>query len=510
MNTAVIGDPGRFHVQIRRHNDLIAKTDRTDMLNDKVPMKFALEITNDGFIALYSSYDPFTPLITAHDPSPLPIKYMSFASKDSLVQYYFMCTDDIKDISYEQPIIRTELPSRFGENLVSGMKGHEAGAVTHKYDLQLCKHVQVQEYEYRNFIPLKDIVGEHYENQVINLPLLIQGGKNAHIALTSTDKPNWDRDNIYEFLIGGWDNSRIFVRRAKNSEVLEEEDTMSTINKIMPTKFTISITPAGKIFLFSEMSAYKPLIWTSDPDPLPIKYISFASDQSEVIDFYYGCPEFAQQLPMMGIALFFEDKSLVKKPISLDVHPLLENPLLYDDIDLKALAYYSRSAESWTESYDSFIFVKDAWRPRGFMLRFIVYVQSMKGAHILLSTEPKITVGNHVYEIRLGSQGNTLSQIVRKNDSEVLVEIHEQNVLSEYEPLRVIVQISNGKHSVNSSIIIYRNKSYSFRIFRRNIRSLHVPQPNRAIVAYIDSATHTNQLYRVGIVDAIAILLRPK
>lgn len=450
INIAVIGAPGLFQVQIRRHigRDVIANIGKPNLLNDKTPVKFLLEITKDGFIALYSSYDPFTPLITAHDPKPLPIKYISFASKDSLVQYYFMCTEDIQDISYEQPMIRTELPSLFGENLASGMIANKVGTVTHKYDLQLCKHVQVTENEYQKFIPLKDFVGEQYENQIINLQLLIKGGKNAHIALTSTDKPNWETDNIYEFVIGGRDNSRVVVRRTKNGEVLKEEEIMNTINKIMPTKFIFSITPAGKIFVFSDLSAYKPLIWTSDPDPLPIKYISFASNQSEVIDFFYGCPQFAQQLPMVGVAPFFEDKSLVKKPIAINMHPMLENPLLYDGIGSRALAYYSKNFESWTNSYDSFIAVKDAWRPNGFMLRFIFYVQSIEGAHILLSTEPKTVVDNpNVYEIRLGSQGNTQSQIIRKHDGKVLAEILEQNVLSEVEPLRVVVDISNGKRS---------------------------------------------------------------
>lgn len=441
---AVIGASGLFQVQIRRRigRDVIAKIGRPNLLNDKVPVKFVLEITKNGLIALYSSHDPFTPLIVAHDPNPLPIKYLSFASKNSFVQYYIMCTDDIRDTPNVSLNLSVGLPLRFAANLVAGIQMFEAGVVTHKLGLQSCKHVQVQGNEYRSFIPLKDIIGEQNENEIINLPLFIQGDKNAHIALTSTDKPNWETDNIYEFVFGASDNNRIVVRRRKNGEVFADEEITTTISKIIPTKFTISITPYGNIFVFSDLSAYKPLIWASDPDPLPIKYISFASNQSESIDFYYGCPQFTQQLQEAGKVA----PLITQKLITIGLHPLLENPLLYDDIDLKALTSLSKTVESWTNSFDSFIEVKDIWRPRGFMLRFVFYIQSHEGANIWLSTEPRLGVDHsNDYEIRLGSQDNTLSQIVRKASDEVLAEIRDQNILSEVKPLRVVIEISNGK-----------------------------------------------------------------
>lgn len=440
----VIGASELFQVQIRRRigRDVIAKIGRPNLLNDKVPVKFVLEITKNGFIALYSSHDPFTPLIVAHDPNPLPIKYLSFASKDSFAQYYVMCTDDIRDTSNALPNLSVDLPLRFAANLVTGTQMFDAGVVAHKLDVQSCKHVQVQGNEYRSFIPLMNIIGEQNENEIINLPLLIQGDKNARIALTSTDKPNWETDNIYEFVFGASENSRIVLRRRKNGVVFADEEIANTISKRIPTKFTISITPSGNIFVFSDLSAYKPLIWASDPDPLPIKYISFASNQSESIDFYYRCPQFTQQLQVAGKVAPLINQKL--KTIGL--HPLLENSMLYNDIDLKTLTNLSKNVESWKNSYDSFIEVKDVWRPRGFMLRFVFYIQSQSGANIWLSTEPRLGVDHsNDYEIRLGSQDNMLSQIVRKSSDEVLAEIREQNILSEIKPLRVVIEISNGK-----------------------------------------------------------------
>lgn len=459
--------------------DVIARIGRPNLLNGRVPVKFVLEISTNGLIALYSSHDPFTPLITAQDPTPLPIKYLSFASKNSLVQYYFQCTDDIKDDNaFKQPVPLVELPDRFGDDSDPTITVDPVNAnAANKYDLKAWKHVQVNENEYQKFIPLKDIVGENYENQVINVPLLIQGGKNAHIALTTTDKPNFELDNIYEFIIGGWENSRVVVQRKRNGEVMEEQEIQNAISKIMPTKFTITITPTGKIFIFSDLSTYKPLIWTTDPNPLAIKYISFASDQSESIDFYYGYSEPAEKktslggiaspplkgsiaYPAFGGGFTFPSMipspslndiasslingvtNIVIKPFTIDLHPSLENPLLYAHVNLKALAHYSLSLETWKDTYDSLILVKDSWRPKGYMLRFVVYVQSTEGAYILLSTGAD---GRNGYEIRLGSHGNTLSQIVRKDTGEVLTEIREQNILSDIEPLRVIFEVSNGK-----------------------------------------------------------------
>lgn len=470
----VIGGTGFFHVQIRRRysKETLAKLGRPNLLNERVPTKFIIEVTKTGRISIWSAHNPFEPLLTAQDDHVLPIKYLSFASGvKTLNQFYFNCIDDNKDAPFEMP---ENLRSRLGEDSeeVLIVDEKKVDVIDDKYDLKSCQHMQVKDNEYKKLIPLSDLVGELKKSDVLNVPLLIQGEKNAHIVLTTSENPNWETDNVYELIIGGWDDTRIAIRRKRNSEVLQEEELSNSISKIAPTKFTLSITPSGEIVVRTDLSAYKPLIWASDPDLLPVKYIGFASNETEVIDYYYGCPSFKKTdlvISVDPIKVVDEHKvttggistsetavttttattstgMTAQELLMLSIHPMLANPILYTITDLKSLAYYSQHYETWKDTFESFLPVREDMRPNGFMLRFPFYVQGTQNAHVLLSTHSDLTVEDaKSYEIRLGAEGNTLSQIVVRSTQEVLAKIAEQNLLSETKPLRAVIELSNSK-----------------------------------------------------------------
>lgn len=109
-------------------------------------------------------------------------------------------------------------------------------------DTSRCKqHVQAKGYEYEKFVPLKEIPGAVYEGHLINFPLLIQGNKEAHILLSETATPNWEKDNVYEFVVGGWNDKKVAIRRKRNGGVLQEEDSLNNINAETATKFVVDI-----------------------------------------------------------------------------------------------------------------------------------------------------------------------------------------------------------------------------------------------------------------------------
>lgn len=57
-----------------------------------------------------------------------------------------------------------------------------------------------------------------------------------------------------------------------------------------------------------------------------------------------------------------------------------------------------------------------------------------------------------VYEIRLGLNENSLSQIGRKIGSEHMVEVHEQDILSEHKVIKVVIEVTpKGEISVWTS-----------------------------------------------------------
>lgn len=473
----VIGGTGFFHVQIRRRysKETMAKLGRPNLLNERVPTKFIIEVTKTGRVSVWSAHNPFEPLLTAQDDHVLPIKYLSFASgMKTLNQFYFNCIDDNKDAPFEMPV---NLPSRFGgseEENVLIVDEKKAEIIADKYDLKSCQHSQVKDHEYKKLIPISDLIGEVKAGETMSIPLLIQGEKNAHIVLATSETPNWETDNVYEFIIGGWDDTRIAIRRKRLGETLHEEELSNSISRVAPTKFILSVTPSGEIVVFTDMSTYKPLIWASDPDLLPVKYIGFASNETEVIDYYYACPSFKKmevQVSVDPIKVVDEHKvttggistsetsvttttttttgttgMTAQELLMLNIHPMLANPMLYTITDMKSLAFYSQHYETWKDTFESFLPVREDMRPNSFMLRFPFYVQGTENAHILLTTHADLTAEDaKAYEIRLGTEGNTLSQIVLRSTQEVLAKIAEQNLLSETKPLRAVIELSNSK-----------------------------------------------------------------
>lgn len=133
---------------------------------------------------------------------------------------------------------------------------------------------------------------------------------------------------------------------------------------------------------------------------------------------------------------------------TLTMHPLLQNPILYSGVDIKKLTRHSLTYEAWGDVYEELYPIVDAVRPNGYMLQVAFYVQGPESANILLSPTPNIDAIHddpNVYELQLGVEGNSWSQIIRKSTGEVIARIYQQNLLAADDPLRVVIEISNSK-----------------------------------------------------------------
>lgn len=77
-----IGALGNTQHQLTRkiNGKLFAQTRESRVLSGYTPTKFVIEITSDGHIRVFSSKSPYAPLLEAYDPSPVPVKYINFAS----------------------------------------------------------------------------------------------------------------------------------------------------------------------------------------------------------------------------------------------------------------------------------------------------------------------------------------------------------------------------------------------------------------------------------------------
>lgn len=51
-----------------------------NLLSDARPIKVVIEVTTKGEIRVWTSHNPWVPLMTAHDPKLIEINYLGFAS----------------------------------------------------------------------------------------------------------------------------------------------------------------------------------------------------------------------------------------------------------------------------------------------------------------------------------------------------------------------------------------------------------------------------------------------
>lgn len=89
-------------------------------------------------------------------------------------------------------------------------------------------------------------------------------------------------------MVGGWGNSRIQIRKKSNNNTITEITVDEAISLFKPTKIFIEVANTGHINLYLNNKP-EPVISAYDPNPLQVKYVSFASHQSSQVEFLYNC-----------------------------------------------------------------------------------------------------------------------------------------------------------------------------------------------------------------------------
>lgn len=73
--------------------ELLARVYEQNILSVKNPIKIVIEITSDGTVKIWTSRNQYAPLLEWKDPSPTPVKYISFGSKTQ-VQYFYNVNEE--------------------------------------------------------------------------------------------------------------------------------------------------------------------------------------------------------------------------------------------------------------------------------------------------------------------------------------------------------------------------------------------------------------------------------
>lgn len=117
-----------------------------------------------------------------------------------------------------------------------------------------------------------------------------------------------------------------------------------------------------------------------DPNPIPIKYIGFASKNNQRLRYYYDCP-------------FFPSNDEIKfKGLELPSN-LLQT--IYTESEFLAKC---KRVVTGDNDYKNFIPVPDTSRPPGYVFRFPFYIRGAFDSHILLTEKPVADPSVHNYE----------------------------------------------------------------------------------------------------------------
>lgn len=135
----------------------------------------------------------------------------------------------------------------------------------------------------------------------------------------------------------------------------------------------------GEIKIFIE-NRDEPLATYKDQNLIQVKYFGFASYDNYLAKFFYNCAG--------------------------------ENTYSSNEIENSCRFY-----ESWENEYKEFFKITDIprIRPEGYLIKFPVYIQATKDAHVLLSPRAADDRADDVYEIRKFSRFVIKSKIKENN-----------------------------------------------------------------------------------------------
>ncbi|XP_035696631.1 C3 and PZP-like alpha-2-macroglobulin domain-containing protein 8 [Branchiostoma floridae] len=107
----------------------------------------------------------------------------------------------------------------------------------------------------------------------------VKAERDVHVALSS--RQDQDLDEIYEIVIGGWDNMRSVIRRSRQGYNHVDVQTPNIVSKTEYRTFWIMWSSDGTIAVGRGDENLPFMLWR-DPDPLPINYAGLKSDWRNV------------------------------------------------------------------------------------------------------------------------------------------------------------------------------------------------------------------------------------
>ncbi|KAI8500095.1 hypothetical protein Bbelb_224120 [Branchiostoma belcheri] len=113
----------------------------------------------------------------------------------------------------------------------------------------------------------------------------VKANSDVHIALSNQNSP---MDDMYEIVIGGWENSMSVIRRKQQGDALASVATPDILSPYVYRGFLVSWAAGGAVSVRRETETDPFLTWT-DPDPLPVSHVGYSTGYGSTGTFIF-CP----------------------------------------------------------------------------------------------------------------------------------------------------------------------------------------------------------------------------
>lgn len=163
-------------------------------------VKLVIEVTNEGVVSLFSSHNPWVPLLSVKYANPFDVKYISFASHGRAQFFYGV----LEDIIQKLPVV-SEMVSEL-ETIVHGMHpllekfDYPVGLAelffNKFYNVFVTTPLTIIN-QYTKFVRLNDFIDVWPNNYIARVPFYVRGNHNAHVLFSTTENPT-PYDDAYE------------------------------------------------------------------------------------------------------------------------------------------------------------------------------------------------------------------------------------------------------------------------------------------------------------------------
>lgn len=169
----------RSEIRKRLDGAVLAAAETPNILSLLKKKKFVVEITDEGFINVFSEDNPNYPFITAVDPKPAKIEFVGFKGyEDAVIKYFF----DYRPQLDTDKLLANLLPAKY--DLVSLKRQCSAFAAANT--------------EFQQFHSIAELGSNLNDQGVKTFSFYVDGTKDASLVLASSATPDPKTDTVYE------------------------------------------------------------------------------------------------------------------------------------------------------------------------------------------------------------------------------------------------------------------------------------------------------------------------